>query len=65
MKEEVLEDDFEDKQTKILMSFNLQGEHEQKKLEYIAKKYSVNKSAMIRQLILKEYKRLENGSADV
>lgn len=57
-------DDFTDDK-KIMMSFNLQGQHERNKLEEIAKAHSLDKSAMIRQLILKEWRRIKNGTADV
>ena len=64
MKEQILEDDLSNEEEKIQFSFNLANKHEKNKLDDIAKEHSLTKAGLIRSLILKEWRRLQQDKKD-
>lgn len=55
-KVEQLEDDFDIKDEKLQVGFYLNNADEKKKFEEVAAAHGINKSALMRMLILKEWR---------
>lgn len=60
---EILETDL-DKDERLQIGFYLNDKSEAKKLNYIAKQHGLNKSAVLRMLILKEWRKLSENEAN-
>ena len=56
MVDEILEDDFPNKEVRTQIGFYLNNEDEKEKLEQLAKSYGLGKSALLRMLILRDWK---------
>ena len=64
MKTEVLEDDFGNKKDRPQIGFYLNNKEEKDKLEELADSYGLGKSALLRMIMIRDWKRMKKEKSE-